>query len=47
VIRRLYHAIRYWLFGCPGRNPVCPCQDGDACHYRDAADGTKAWPLPQ
>lgn len=32
---------------CIGGNPTCPCQDGDACHYRDAADGTKAWPIPE
>lgn len=31
---------------CIGRDPLCPCQDGDACHYRDAADGTKALPIP-
>lgn len=30
--------------GCS--NPECPCRDGDVCHYRDAADGTKAWPSP-
>ena len=24
-------------------DPHCPCQDGDTCHYKDAADGTKAW----
>lgn len=27
---------------CVGDDPTCPCQDGDACHYR----GDKAWPLP-
>jgi hypothetical protein len=32
---------------CIGNDPICPCQDGDACHYKDAADGTKAWPAPQ
>jgi hypothetical protein len=32
---------------CIGNDPTCPCQDGDACHYRDAADGTKGWPVPQ
>jgi hypothetical protein len=31
---------------CIGNDPMCPCQDGDACHYRDAADGTKGWPIP-
>jgi len=29
---------------CIGNDSACPCQDGDACHYKDAADGTKAWP---
>jgi hypothetical protein len=19
---------------CPGNDPYCPCQDGDACHYK-------------
>lgn len=28
-------------------DPACPCQDGDACHYRDGKDGTKAWPKPE
>jgi hypothetical protein len=23
---------------------LCPCRDGLACHYRDAADGTAAIP---
>jgi hypothetical protein len=32
---------------CIGNDSACPCQDGDACHYKDAADGTKAWPAPQ
>ena len=31
---------------CIGRDPLCPCQDGLVCHYRDAADGTKGFPLP-
>jgi hypothetical protein len=31
---------------CIGGDPTCPCQDGAACHYRDAADGTKGWPIP-
>lgn len=30
---------------CIGSDPTCPCQDGDACHYKDAADGTKAMPV--
>lgn len=32
---------------CIGRDPLCPCQDGDSCHYRDGtATDTKAWPIP-
>lgn len=31
---------------CIGKDPSCPCQDGDICHYRDSADGTKGWPIP-
>jgi hypothetical protein len=31
---------------CIGSDPTCPCQDGAVCHYRDAADGTKGWPIP-
>ena len=31
---------------CIGKDPRCPCQDGDACHYKDCG-GTKAWPVPQ
>lgn len=23
---------------CIGADPLCPCQDGLACHYRDATD---------
>lgn len=30
---------------CIGRDPLCPCQDGDSCHYVDTED-TKAWPIP-
>jgi hypothetical protein len=30
---------------CIGGNPTCPCQDGDACHYKDAP-GSKAMPIP-
>jgi len=29
---------------CIGKDPRCPCQDGDACHYKDCG-GTKAWPV--
>ena len=28
---------------CIGRDPLCPCADGDACHYRDTPT-TKGWP---
>ena len=31
---------------CIGKDSRCPCQDGDACHYKDCK-GTKAWPVPQ
>ena len=31
---------------CIGRDPLCPCQDGDACHYRDTPT-SKAWPVPE
>ena len=31
---------------CIGKDPRCPCQDGDACHYKDCG-GTKAWPVPK
>ena len=31
---------------CIGKDPRCPCQDGDACHYKDCGD-TKALPVPQ
>ena len=30
---------------CIGKDPRCPCQDGDACHYRDCGS-TKALPVP-
>lgn len=28
---------------CLGNDPLCPCQDGDMCHYR----GPDAWPVPK
>ena len=31
---------------CIGKDPRCPCQDGDACHYKDCG-GTKAWPVQE
>ena len=30
---------------CVGKDPLCPCQDGDACHYKDCGI-TKARPVP-
>jgi hypothetical protein len=30
---------------CIGRDPLCPCRDGDVCHYRDAGD-SKAFVVP-
>lgn len=27
---------------CRGSDPLCPCQDGDACHYESTAT-TAAW----
>ena len=27
---------------CIGNDPLCPCQDGDMCHY----EGPNAWPVP-
>ena len=31
---------------CIGKDLRCPCQDGDACHYKDCGS-TKALPVPQ
>lgn len=31
---------------CIGGDPLCPCQDGDQCHYRDTKK-TKGWPIPE
>jgi hypothetical protein len=31
---------------CIGKDPQCPCQDGDACHYKDCGN-TKALPAAQ
>lgn len=30
---------------CIGSDPMCPCQDGDACHYRDLPN-SPAMPAP-
>lgn len=46
-IERAADYLRAQAEPCIGNDPTCPCQDGDACHYRDAADGTKGWPVPQ
>jgi len=27
---------------CIGNDPLCPCQDGDMCHY----EGPDPWPIP-
>lgn len=27
---------------CPGGDEICPCQDGDVCHY----EGPDAWSIP-
>lgn len=42
------HADEYWPIPrppCIGNDPLCPCQDGDVCHYVDWK-GTKAMPIP-
>jgi hypothetical protein len=31
---------------CVGRDPLCPCQDGLACHYKAVGD-SPAWLLPE
>jgi hypothetical protein len=36
---------------CIGQDDTCPCQDGDACHYRDVVVcgkvASQAFPLPR
>lgn len=44
-LAKAINAINNGPSPCIGNDPACPCQDGLACHYRDAP-GTKAWPLP-
>ena len=39
-------ALRLWAAQCIGKDPRCPCQDGDACHYKDCGS-TKALPVAQ
>ena len=47
-VKRMYLADAVRATGdCIGNDPYCPCQDGLACHYRDANDGTKAMPVPE
>lgn len=31
---------------CPGNDPGCPCQDGDACHYCDLSGSPAMAPKP-
>lgn len=33
------------MSACPRGDPLCPCQDGDSCHYEDTAT-TRAMPPP-
>lgn len=33
------------MSACPHGDPLCPCQDGDPCHYEDTAT-TLAMPSP-
>lgn len=47
---RWFDADRQYAFPsapppCIGSDPLCPCQDGDACHYRDTP-GSAAMPVP-
>jgi hypothetical protein len=44
VNAELFHR-EYDLPPCIGKDPLCPCQDGDACHYNDYGD-SKAMPIP-
>lgn len=34
------------MIKCIGNDPACPCQDGDACHYRDIP-GSPGWPVKE
>lgn len=44
-IERLREVLAQPAEQCIGKDPRCPCQDGDACHYKDCG-GTKALPVP-
>jgi hypothetical protein len=46
TITALRTALEQQAEPCIGKDPRCPCQDGDACHYKDCGD-TKALPVPQ
>jgi len=45
AITALREALEQQAEPCVGKDPRCPCQDGDACHYKDCG-GTKALPVP-
>ena len=40
-----YDDTQVYAKPCIGKDPQCPCQDGDACHYKDCGD-TKALLVP-
>lgn len=44
-IRRVWRLFTAATKPCIGRDPTCPCQDGDACHYVDLP-GSPAMPIP-
>ena len=41
----LYTKVELCAPPCIGKDPLCPCQDGDACHYKDSGE-TKAMRSP-
>jgi hypothetical protein len=43
---KLMHLQKQQAEPCIGKDPRCPCQDGDACHYKDCG-GTKARTVAQ
>ena len=45
VLRKVLAQPEQQAESCVGKDPRCPCQDGDACHYKDCGD-TKALPVP-
>ena len=46
VLRKVLAQPEQQAEPCVGKDPRCPCQDGDVCHYKDCG-GTKARPVPQ